>query len=58
MVKSDFDNRCSGSRVHEGINGDYHLQTGSVEAEETWTDRSSRTSDAMNEKDREVANGY
>ena len=44
--------------MHEGINVDHFLKTGSVEAEETWTDRLSRTSDALNEKYREVANGF
>ena len=43
--------------MHEGINGDHLLKTDSVEAGETWTGRLFRTSDALNEKDREVANG-
>ena len=59
MINSDFEGRCSVSRVHEGINGDYLLKTGSVvEAEDPWTGRLSRTSDALNEKDREGAIGY
>ena len=40
---------------HEEINGVCFVKTGSVKAEETWTGSSSQTSDAVDEKDLEVA---
>ena len=58
VINSDFDGRCSESRVglmEYKVGPTYLLKTGSVATEETWTGSLSQTSDALDETDLEVA---